>query len=906
MPETHAVLVVDGDNSARKATVRVLGAAGYPVLQAADGKSALCQARASRPALVLLDVGLPDMSGTEVLRRIRADPTLETVSVVLISGRPAEPDQQAEGLDSGADGYIVRPIPSAELLARVRAQLRQRARIDGYRASEARIRNLIERQVDAVLVVDRSGMITYANTAAGVLFGRSPSELDGAPFGFPIVSGANPEAQVLDIARRGRTAAVAEMRVTQIDWEGQPACIATLRDITARRAAELGARESKALLDMATNVARLGAWSLDVATRATVWSDSMRDILDVEPGVTLPFSEIAALVATDHGALIRDSFDSCLRDGTSFDIEVEATTRKSRRIHMRCLGEAVRDDSNRIVRLQGAVQDVTDLKLAEQSVAKSERRFRELTEAMPMIVWTAAPDGTVDYINRQFFQYTALSSKVPPEDCWQQSLPPEDLQRLLPIWAESLQTGGSLETEFRIRRGCDQTDRWHLARAVAIRDDTDAIVKWYGTAMDIHAARLLQEEADRLTERLTWARDQAEHANRAKSRFLAGMSHELRTPLSGILGYAQLLHMEGGLNAPQSARVHAMLDAGKHLLEMINCVLDLSQIEANRVELHPCAVDPRNIALACLDFVRPAAEAKGLALRLSDGRALPGHVMVDPTRFRQVVLNLLGNAVKFATQGSVELRLLTTTDGEGLRVGVADTGPGIPAALHGQLFQDFERLGTDAPEGAGLGLALSARLVALMEGQLNYEPNPTGGSLFWLDLPSVVIKDDLQIEATPDSKAQPFRPLHLLVVDDVAMNREIAGAFLRAAGHTVGYAGSGAEAVEAATSSDYDAILMDVRMPGMDGLEAARAAFGLWRISEDTCRSLRSPHRHSPSRFRNAAVRVWTATLPSPSRRKRYATLLPASWAKAQRWAQIDRLLARRHSQRPHRQSEHR
>jgi CheY-like chemotaxis protein len=265
-----------------------------------------------------------------------------------------------------------------------------------------------------------------------------------------------------------------------------------------------------------------------------------------------------------------------------------------------------------------------------------------------------------------------------------------------------------------------------------------------------------------------------------------------------------------------------MLDAGKHLLEMINCVLDLSQIEANRVELHPCAVDPRNIALACLDFVRPAAEAKGLALRLSDGRALPGHVMVDPTRFRQVVLNLLGNAVKFTTQGSVELRLLTTTDGEGLRVGVADTGPGIPAALHGQLFQDFERLGTDAPEGAGLGLALSARLVALMEGQLNYEPNPTGGSLFWLDLPSVVIKDDLQIEATPDSKAQPFRPLHLLVVDDVAMNREIAGAFLRAAGHTVGYAGSGAEAVEAATSSDYDAILMDVRMPGMDGLEAAR------------------------------------------------------------------------------------
>ena len=294
--------------------------------------------------------------------------------------------------------------------------------------------------------------------------------------------------------------------------------------------------------------------------------------------------------------------------------------------------------------------------------------------------------------------------------------------------------------------------------------------------------------------------------------------------------------MEGGLNAAQEARVDAMLGAGTHLLEMINSVLDLSQIEAEQVEIQAAEVDLRVVAAACLDLVRPTAEAKQLALRLVVASDVPRRVMTDPVRLRQVLLNLMGNAVKFTVKGSVELRLQTIEDGTRLRLEVADTGPGIPPECRAQLFQDFQRLGVNSKEveGAGLGLALSARLAVLMGGSIGQEENPLGGSLFWLDLPLVAcsaqsvpdaLVDQALITSVEDAAAKPApvkRLLRVLVVDDVAMNRDIASSFLRSVGHEVACAEDGLAALEAAEMNEFDVILMDVRMPGMDGLEATR------------------------------------------------------------------------------------
>lgn len=265
---------------------------------------------------------------------------------------------------------------------------------------------------------------------------------------------------------------------------------------------------------------------------------------------------------------------------------------------------------------------------------------------------------------------------------------------------------------------------------------------------------------------------------------------------------------------------------------MISRVLDLSEIEAERVELRATEIDLRGLARSCLDIVRPAAEAKHLALIWSTAANLPANIKVDATRLRQVLVNLLGNAVKFTQHGSVTLRLKLSPDGLGLMLEVADTGPGIPAERRHQLFRDFERLGEAAlptTEGAGLGLAISSHLATLMGGSLSYEDNPAGGSVFSVKLPlSAIAVPSIPplrlVLPKPDAfeSAEALPSLHVLVVDDVAMNRDIARAFLCAAGHEVTTAENGTAAITAAAAADFDIVLMDVRMPGMDGLEATR------------------------------------------------------------------------------------
>lgn len=333
---------------------------------------------------------------------------------------------------------------------------------------------------------------------------------------------------------------------------------------------------------------------------------------------------------------------------------------------------------------------------------------------------------------------------------------------------------------------------------------------------------LAKEQAEqRSIGALAAARDASERASAEKSRFLARMSHELRTLLNSVLGMAQLLARDPGLDPARREHAATLERAGRHLVAIVNDVLDLARVEAGRLELAPRPVDLRALLEETAALARPAAVAKDIVLGLRVSPALPPAVLADPVRVRQILLNLLGNAVKFTPEGG-KVTLSAGSGPGGLQLIVTDNGPGVPADQRERLFQDYERMGADAAgmEGTGLGLAITAALAHAMGGHVSYEPGPEGeGSCFSVILPLPAAAAPVVSPAAPEP-APIDEPLRILVVDDIAANRMVAQALLTQAGHRVQTCADGASAVTAIERGPLpDVVLMDVFMPGMDGFE---------------------------------------------------------------------------------------
>ncbi|QBQ98806.1 PAS domain-containing hybrid sensor histidine kinase/response regulator [Paraburkholderia pallida] len=456
----------------------------------------------------------------------------------------------------------------------------------------------------------------------------------------------------------------------------------------------------------------------------------------------------------------------------------------------------------------------------ETGVSDTERRFRSLADALPHIVWTADPDGSVDFVSRRLEAYTGLDFAQIQGWNWTSVIHPDDVQAALANWKSALASGAEYEMEVRLKSQSAGTYRWHVDRTSPVKDAEGRVVKWVGTVTDIDDQKQALAAADR--------------ANRAKSDFLSSMSHELRSPLNAILGFAQLMASESPPPPPsQQASIDQILRAGWHLLALINEVLDLAKIESGQVSISPEPVSLSDILRECASMIEPQARQRRIVVNFPHVEPRC-HVRADRTRFKQILINLLSNAIKYnRPSGTVTVEYDATRVADRVRISVADTGLGLSPDQLGQLFQPFNRLGQDAgtEEGTGIGLVVAKRLTELMGGTIGVESTAGTGSVFSIELdaarapdiaPTTAASSTVPANAAPESgaAAEARMPTVLYIEDNPANLKLVEQLIARRPDIRMLSAMTGQLGVELASSALPQVIVMDINLPDISGVEA--------------------------------------------------------------------------------------
>jgi PAS domain S-box-containing protein len=489
----------------------------------------------------------------------------------------------------------------------------------------------------------------------------------------------------------------------------------------------------------------------------------------------------------------------------------------------------------------------------ESGPSSVDLRYRFLAEISPVQLWTALPDGNLDYVTDQTARRLGLTPEQLLADGWQNVVHPEDLPRAVERWTHALKTGATYEVEFRLKLESGEY-AWHLVRAVPQRDASGSIVRWFGTNTNIDAERAQQaqirsllseveQQSTRLREEAVErrhaevaaeeARARAEQASQIKDEFLATASHELRTPLNAILGWAQILR-GGSVDASGFIRGLETIERNaKAQVRLIDDILDGSRIITGKLHLEIRALDLNAVVEAAVESVRPAAAARNIAITIQLEPAA-AHVKGDPDRLQQVVWNLMNNAIKFTQKGGrIEVRACRA--GTHIELSVADNGLGIAESFLPHVFERFRQAdgsSTRQHGGLGLGLALVRHLVEAHGGTVRADSAGKGkGATFTLTLPVLAVFGEAQESILPPNRTQHpldalgadfLRAIRVLVIDDEPDARELVALVLRTRGAEVLIASSVDQALDLLEQRAPHILVSDIGMPQTDGYTLVR------------------------------------------------------------------------------------
>jgi PAS domain S-box-containing protein len=837
------IMVVDDTPANLDLLRKILHNKGYHPLCFPSGEMALKAADKTPPDLILLDVIMPlGLDGFEVCRQLKANSKLSNIPVIFISAIH-EPQEKLTGFQVGGSDFISKPFQSEEVIARIQTHLKLHWSQIKILESETLLRATLESNLDGILVVNKKGSITHSNSRFSTMWNIPQdihSKKDDSLFLQYVQNQLSNPDEFLDKVEHLYHSTEPSLDILifkdgkRFERFSTPLVIAEViegrvwvfKDVTQRIIAEDTLRESENRFRNLYENAPLAYQSLNSKGELIAVNNAWLKTLGYthDEAIGQWFGDFLPI---EYKELFKDRFKNFKEKGHVHHLDFKMLRKNGEIADISFEGRISHEEDGTFKQTHCLLTDVTQQLKAENKLRKSESKFKGVYESSMIGIAFWKSSGTIVDSNDAFLNIVGYNRDDLTRGSinWQHLTPPEynkiDNEKVIELKSKGYCS--PFEKEYIKKDGTRVSVM--IGPVVLNLDDDEMDGVMY--VLDISQIKKVQTD-------LIQAKEEAEHANIAKSEFLAIMSHEIRTPLNAILGMTEVAR-ERNQDTSLSSCLEVIDRSGHNLLTLIGDILDISQIESGRLTLDCKPIDLKELTKEAIEIHRHNAKNKWLDINYRIEPEAPIELYGDQKRLRQVLLNLIGNAVKFTDKGKVELHV-SLLEQKYIQFSVADSGIGIPYEKQKLIFEPFSQAdssNTRQHGGIGLGLAICKRLVGAMGGQIWLESEIGVGSRFHFSIPMLAEGENSDL---PDYKSgvttkiamkqlgqNSASSISILLAEDVPDNALLIDTFLRSSLYQVEIVADGEQAVEKIVMGNrYDLVLMDIQMPVMDGFKATR------------------------------------------------------------------------------------